>query len=177
MRSPLSRLNAAPLHLRLLAGFGLVLALGAAQSIFAYRTAADNVDADAVQHRSEELATMASDTRTSLLQMQAGYRGYLLSGDEGLLASYRDASAAFGADLARISIEDEDDLEQWQALERRVPRLFFLTQGFQQGLVVRAHLIHQKGRPVVVEHGIAGGLIAQLRQELVFQRRSWRCRR
>src|SRR6185295_9191161 len=116
-------LNAAPLHLRLLIGFGLVLALCAAQSIFAYRTVADNVGADAAQHHSEEVANKAGDTRTALLQMEAGYRGYLLTGDESLLVAYRDAARLLSADLDELQVldaEDQEDLVRWQALGRRV---------------------------------------------------------
>ncbi|MGI9145305.1 MAG: ATP-binding protein [Chloroflexota bacterium] len=116
-----SALYKAPLHLRLLLGFGLVLALCAAQSIFAFRTAADNVAADEKQYRRQEIAALANQTRTALLQMEAGYRGYMLSGDEGLLASYRDAVAAFNADLAQVlAADDQANLGRWQTLERRV---------------------------------------------------------
>ena len=119
--SLLAKLNAAPLHLRLLIGFGLVLVLCAAQSIFAYRTAADNVAADEAQHRIEEIAAYAGETRTALLQMEAGYRGYLLTGDEGLLASYRAAALTFRADLAEtVSRDEADEVVRWQLLERRV---------------------------------------------------------
>src|SRR6266568_1814161 len=116
-----ARLNTVPLHLRLLLGVGLVLALCAAQSVFAFRTAADNVAADETQHRNEEIAARATHAQTALLQMEAGYRGYLLSGDEGLLASYRAAALAFSADLARLLGADDDANQlRWQTLDRRV---------------------------------------------------------
>jgi PAS domain S-box-containing protein len=119
----LARLKAAPLHIRLLIAFGLVLALGAAQSMFAYRTAADNVDADAAQYRIEETANVGGETRIALLQMEAGYRGYLLTGDDGLLASYRQSALTFNAKLATLlvlSSDDRDEMGRWQTLQRRV---------------------------------------------------------
>jgi PAS domain S-box-containing protein len=119
----LARLREAPLHLKLLCGFALVLALCAAQSVFAYRTAAERVDAEHAQRSHEDTANSANETRTALLQMEAAYRGYLLSADEGLLAAYRAAVLAFSADLAdvqRMAARDKADLGRWQTLERRV---------------------------------------------------------
>jgi PAS domain S-box-containing protein len=119
----LARLKAAPLHIRLLIAFGLVLALGTAQSMFAYGTAADNVDAAAAQYRIEETANVGGETRSALLQMEAGYRGYLLTGDDGLLGSYRQSALTFNRKLARLmdlSSDDRDEMGRWQTLERRV---------------------------------------------------------
>ena len=119
----LARLNTTPLHLRLLIGFGLVLALSGAQSIFAYRTAAERVVAAEAQHTSEQIVVVADASRTALLEMEAGYRGYLLSGDESLLVSYRTAAVAFSKDLAQLrvlTVADPQDALDWQQLERRV---------------------------------------------------------
>jgi PAS domain S-box-containing protein len=118
-----ARLNGAPVHLRLLLAFALVLALCAAQSIFAYMSALDDVAADAAQYRSEQIEKSASETGDILLEMEAGYRGYLLTGDEGMLADYRTAALAFSTDLARlqvVSADDQDKLIRWRSLERRV---------------------------------------------------------
>jgi len=119
----LARLKATPLHLRLLCGVGVVLALGAVQSIFAYQMAAENVAADAAQDRSERIASLSGATWTALLQMEAGYRGFLLIGDAGFLESYRAGARTFSADLTeleRLSAADQAKVVRWQRLATRV---------------------------------------------------------
>jgi PAS domain S-box-containing protein len=109
--------------MRLLGGFGLVLVLGAAQSTFAYQTAAENVAAADAQGRSERIASLSAATRTAVLQMEAGYRGYFLVGNPGFLASYTAGAEMFTADVAeleQLSIADHAKVALWRALERRV---------------------------------------------------------
>ena len=71
----LARLNTTPLHLRLLIGFGLVLALSAAQSIFAYRTAAERVDADHAQLRNEAIVKVAQRSADGAARDGGGVSG------------------------------------------------------------------------------------------------------
>jgi len=58
--------------------------------MFAYATASERVDAATGQQRDEEISTVGErSTDGACSEMEGGYRGYLLSGDESLLVSYR----------------------------------------------------------------------------------------
>ena len=100
--SILNRRTAARLHLRLVGGFALV-AVSAGQSFFAYRTAIENSAAGESVTRGEQILGVVAKVRSDLLQMEAGYSGFLLAGNDTFLDSYTAGALAYGTDLAALA--------------------------------------------------------------------------
>jgi diguanylate cyclase (GGDEF)-like protein/PAS domain S-box-containing protein len=119
----LRRREAVPLHLKLLGGFALVLAISAVQSGFAYWTTLASIGSDAAVVRSERVLRLASQAHTELLEMDAAYRGFLFSGDEVLLGPYAADFQVYTADLASLQQLTDDNPPQvarWRDLEQRL---------------------------------------------------------
>ena len=127
-RAIVTRLSAAPLRLRLLGGFALVLAVSAGQTVFAYRTAIENSAADESVGRGEQILGLIAETRTDLLQMEAGYSGYSMAtkhsmaGRHTFLDSYAAGARAYGMDLRALeglTAGDAGEQARWHDLEWR----------------------------------------------------------
>ncbi len=123
-----ARLSAAPLHLRLLGGFALVLAVSAGQTVFAYRTAIENSAADESVGHGEQILGLIAKTRTDLLQMEAGYSGFSMAtshsmaGRHTFLDSYAAGARAYGMDLRALedlTAGDAGEQVRWHDLEWR----------------------------------------------------------
>lgn len=116
------RLPDAPLRLKLLGSFGLVLLVLLALSAAAYRTtAANQVAADAVAHTLRVIG-LADAALTALVDMETGYRGFLLTGREEFLEPYVLGRGRFGDLAATLRAETADNPPQvarWDDLVRR----------------------------------------------------------
>jgi len=120
--SILNRRTAARLHLRLVGGFALVLAVSAGQSFFAYRTAIENSAAGESVTRGEQILGVVAKVRSDLLHIEAGYSGFLLAGNDTFLDSYTAGALAYGTDLAalrELSMGNANEEARWQDLEWR----------------------------------------------------------
>ncbi|MDQ6670498.1 MAG: diguanylate cyclase [Chloroflexota bacterium] len=119
----LKRLDSVPLHMKLLLGFALVLAISAAQSGFAYWTTLENHAADAWVDHTEQVLSVAGAAQMTLFEMTAAYRGFMLSGDEALLDPYTAGVQTYTVDLARLEQLTADNplqVERWRDLEQRL---------------------------------------------------------
>lgn len=117
------RLGDISLGRKLAGGFGLLLALLLVLSLAAYATTRGNVQAsDLVAHTLRVIA-LAESTQASLADMETGYRGFLLTGQEFFLDPYRDGQAAVERDLRDLQVETADNPPQvarWQDVAARV---------------------------------------------------------
>jgi methyl-accepting chemotaxis protein len=77
-----------PLRRKLLAAFGIVLVVVAAESAFAYKTTASSQEASGwVDHTSQVIST-ADDALANLVNMETGYRGFLVIGQDAFPDPY-----------------------------------------------------------------------------------------
>ena len=116
----------APAHMtvgrRLLLAFGaVVLVLLAVASVSLY--SAHKVDAaEAANVRTQQAINAAGDMLEDMLGMQAGVRGFLLSGDERFLAPWEAGRKAFDAHLAealRLVAGNEEQTQRLQGMKTR----------------------------------------------------------
>src|SRR6266536_4522337 len=90
------------LRAKLLGSFGLVLVVLVLLSSAAYRTTTANQPAaDAVSHSLLVLGT-AHQTLTSLVDMETGYRGFLLTGRDDFLEPYQAGQQTADQNLAEL---------------------------------------------------------------------------
>jgi methyl-accepting chemotaxis protein len=110
------------LRWKLLGAFGLVLAAIAGQSVFAYQTTASSQAASRwVSHTSLVIGT-ANDALASLVDMETGYRGFLVTGQDSFLEPYTAGRTAYQADLKTLhdlTADNPIQTQRWQDLEQR----------------------------------------------------------
>ena len=80
--------NDLPLLWKLLTGFGAVLALMVVLNTFAYQTTRYTHETGALVEHSHQVVDTAEDALVSLLNMETGYRGFLVTGQEEFLEPY-----------------------------------------------------------------------------------------
>src|SRR5688572_2469507 len=117
------RLSTAPVRARLLGAFGLVLAVLVLLSSAAYRTTSVNQEATgAVIHAFQVIGT-ANALLANLVDMETGYRGFLIAGDDAFLEPYWRGSAELDAEivqLQRLTADNPDQVERWRSIETQV---------------------------------------------------------
>jgi methyl-accepting chemotaxis protein len=111
------------LRWRLLLGMGAVLSVLCVLSVFTYRTTmASMEDARWVEH-THEVITVARTALGALVDMETGYRGFLLTGQESFLEPYRQGRETFRASIGQLKELTSDNprqLARWAEIERRV---------------------------------------------------------
>ena len=155
-------MKAVRLDRKLQLAFGVPIAMLIALSVVSYRrVVASNTGAVSVEHTHqviERLAGLLSATQ----DIETGYRGFVITGEERFLVPYEDGLSKAPADLAAIVTLTTDNPAQ----QRRIPRLMTLVgQKIQFGdQVVR--LRRDLGAPAATER-VAGdegvGLMAEIR--------------
>jgi len=112
-----------PLRTKLLGSFGLVVLVLVALTSLAYQTTAANQRAaDAVSHSLRVVGT-AHETLTSMVDMETGYRGFLLTGREDFLEPYTEGGQTAEqnlAELTELTADNPDQLARWQELQERI---------------------------------------------------------
>ena len=119
----MSRLANIGFRAKLLGAFGVVLVILVLLSSIAYRTTVMNQEAtDAVTH-TLQVINLADETLANVLDMETSYRGFLLSGDEAMLQSYRTANDEIDdnlAELHELTVDNPPQSERWQSVELQV---------------------------------------------------------
>jgi signal transduction histidine kinase/CHASE3 domain sensor protein len=112
-----------PVRAKLLGAFGIVLTILILLSSAAYRTTSLNQDATgAVIHAFRVIGT-ANALLANLVDMETGYRGFLLSGDDAFLEPYWRGSAELDAEIAQLQALTADNPAQvarWRSIETQV---------------------------------------------------------
>ena len=104
-------------------GFGLPILMLLALSAVSYRSiVASRTGTAAVRHTHAVIERLA-DLRSALQDIELGYRGFVLVGDDRFLASYGEGLAAAPAALAAISTLTLDNSSQ----QRHIPALTVLV--------------------------------------------------
>jgi signal transduction histidine kinase/DNA-binding response OmpR family regulator len=113
-----------PLARRLQLGFGVPIAMLIALSVVSYQSyVASTKGADRVRHTHQVLEKLGS-LASGMLDIEAGYRGFLHSGNERFLVSNEVGLANARADLAAIATLTADSSSQ----QHRVSRLTTLVE-------------------------------------------------
>ena len=115
----LKRLADLSLRTKLLGSFGLVLVVLMILTSAAYQTTAGNQQAaDDVSHSLLVIGT-ARETLTSLVDMETGYRGFLLTGRDEFLEPYQAGQLAADenlAELQELSVDTPEQMARWAEL-------------------------------------------------------------
>jgi signal transduction histidine kinase/CHASE3 domain sensor protein len=112
-----------PLRAKLLSSFGLVLVVLVFLTSTAYRSTVVNQEAADAVNQSLHIINISEETRTSLVDMETGYRGYLLTGSDDFLEPYitggQEATENL-AELQRLTADNPAQLARWQDLSTHI---------------------------------------------------------
>ena len=111
-----------PLRRQLLLTLGLVLVLLIAESTLAAWTTVTIQNLHQQAQHSTYVIARANEALKSLVDIETGYRGFLLTGDESFLEPYASGRTDLQAALSELARETEDDPAQvarWQDLVAR----------------------------------------------------------
>lgn len=116
------RLSDIRLQWKLLGSFALILLVLVALSGAAYRNTIDNGEAsDEVAHTLNTIG-QANAALSSLLDMLAGYRAFLITGDDTFLVPYLEGRQTFRDRLTELradTMSDPGQVERWAEIEMR----------------------------------------------------------
>ena len=105
-----------------MAGFGLTLLIVVVLVTLAYRTTKANQEANAwVTHTLEVMGT-ADQALSGLADMETGYRGFLVTGEDDFLEPYKNGKIAYAVKLKELQTKTADNPVQvgrWKDLEQR----------------------------------------------------------
>ena len=110
----------APLGRKLLGGFSLVLLLLLALSAVAYWTTEGNVQASTSVEHTLQVIALAEATQGDLVDMETGYRGFLLTGQEQFLDPYTAGLAAYPdrlRQLEELTADNPVQLARWRTVD------------------------------------------------------------
>jgi PAS domain S-box-containing protein len=114
-----------PLRRQLQLTLGLVLVLLIAETAFACWTALRVQSLQQQAEHSRYVIARASEAVKSLVDIETGYRGFLLTGNESFLEPYTSGETAYTEVLSELSRETADDpteVARWQDLSERATR-------------------------------------------------------
>lgn len=114
---------------RLYGGFGTVVLLLAALVTVATLNVARLADANAINTHTYQVLAESSAILESLINMETGQRGYVITGDEASLEPYQAGQAAFGTHLAKTRALTSDNPAQ----QERLAKLDAAKQAWQAG--------------------------------------------
>jgi len=107
---------------KLMVAFGMVLVFVVLLSTFAYRTTTSNIESGRWVEHTHEVIEMAKEALAGLVDMETGYRGFLVTGNDEFLEPYKNGITHYQTNLRDLQKKTSDNLKQvgrWQNLERR----------------------------------------------------------
>jgi methyl-accepting chemotaxis protein len=109
-----------PLRRKLLGAFGLVLALFVLLSAFVYSSTLETLQTREAVERSHRVNYLLADVMKSLLDVETGYRGFLLSGQDEFLEPYTQGLQTYQAEIQELrrSVLDPEQARRMAELER-----------------------------------------------------------
>ena len=119
----MTSLSGVPLRVKILGAFGAVLAILLALSAAAYQTTTVNQKATAEFFRTFQVIGAANEALASLIDMETGYRGFLLTGDDAFLEPYRTGDERIDdqlAELRALTADNPDQVDRWATIERQI---------------------------------------------------------
>jgi len=107
---------------KLMGGFGLVLILVVILSSFAYTTTVGNQEANGWVEHTHLVIGLSDEALAGLVDMETGYRGYLVTGQDAFLDPYKNGKKTYAAKLEELTRETADNpaqVKRWNDLLRR----------------------------------------------------------
>jgi signal transduction histidine kinase len=108
-----------PVGRKLLGGFGLVLLLLLGLSAAAYVTTEGNVQASSAVEHTLRVIALAEATEGDLVDMETGYRGFLLTGQEQFLDPYQAGLTSYPdrlSQLEQLTADNPPQVARWQSI-------------------------------------------------------------
>jgi methyl-accepting chemotaxis protein len=119
----MSRLRDLALRWKLLGAFALVLAIVVALNLYVYQSTTNTLQARAAVERSHQVIDSSNKLLQALLNMETGYRGFLVAGVDEFLEPYNQGRQDYQNALQSLKQAAADNPEQerrWQDLDQRM---------------------------------------------------------
>jgi signal transduction histidine kinase len=110
------------LRWKLLGAFGLVLLLATALNLVALRGVMANEESASLVNDTRTVLDLADQALITLIDMETGVRGFLLTGQEEFLGPYESGRAEYQQrldDLQRATADRPDQARRWREIEAR----------------------------------------------------------
>ncbi len=110
------------LRWKLLGGFGIALLIVAGLNLFAYTTTQKGAETSRWVDHTYTVISAADEALSALINMETGYRGFLITGRDEFLEPYNNGKATYQAKLKELQRETADNpaqVQRWQDLEQR----------------------------------------------------------
>ncbi|WP_439642615.1 CHASE3 domain-containing protein [Gemmatimonas sp.] len=110
------------LRKKLLVAFSLVLSIFSVQSVITYRATTANTEASQWMDHTYQVIGVAGMALAGLVDMETGYRGFLVTGREEFLEPYkagRFRATASLEELAKLTADNPKQVERWNDLTAR----------------------------------------------------------
>jgi signal transduction histidine kinase/CHASE3 domain sensor protein len=154
----MSYLANASVRAKLLGAFGIVLTILIVLSSAAYRTTSLNQEATgAVIHAFQVIGT-ANALLANLVDMETGYRGYLLAGDDAFLEPYWRGSPELDAEIAQLQALTADNPTQvarWRSIQTQVDEWRQLVT--EPGIALRREISAGRAPPDALTRWVGSG--------------------
>jgi methyl-accepting chemotaxis protein len=118
----MSRLRDLALRWKLLAAFALVLAIVVALNLYVYERTTESLAARQAVERSHRVIELSDKLLESLLNVETGYRGFLVTGIDQFLEPTTTGQRAFQETLQTLrqgTADNPEQMRRWEDLERR----------------------------------------------------------
>jgi signal transduction histidine kinase len=116
------RLRDVPLRWKLLLAFAAVLIIMVVLSAVTYQAIAVNDQTAALVDHTQAVITTADEALAALVDMESGYRGFLLTGREDFLEPYTSSAPVYYErleTLQQLTADNPPQVARWQALEQQ----------------------------------------------------------
>ena len=110
------------LRTKLLSAFGLVLAIAVAQSAVSFRATIANTESVQWTNHTQEVIGVANEALAALVDMETGYRGFLVTGRDVFLEPYRagqERAPAALTKLKKLTADNPAQVARWTDLSAR----------------------------------------------------------
>jgi methyl-accepting chemotaxis protein len=107
---------------KLLTAFAVVLAIVVVQSVVVYRTTQANAERSREISYTQFTIETAKNALASLINMETGYRGFLVTGQDDFLQPYAEGRDQFARDIAelrRLAADEPEQLRRWEDIDVR----------------------------------------------------------
>lgn len=111
-----------PLRWKLLSTFALVLVIMIGLSIFAYRTTTSSHETEQWVEHTHEVIGLANEALAALVNMETGYRGFLVTGKDEFLEPYNGGKITHKTKLQELQNKTADNptqVQRWRDIEQR----------------------------------------------------------
>ncbi|HEX8504833.1 MAG TPA: ATP-binding protein [Hymenobacter sp.] len=159
---------------KLFAGFVMLLALFSAVVLFYYRLAGEVLHNAQRVEASQRVSSHAANLLRNIIDMETGFRGYLLIGNEQTLAPYYDGERQLIGRFAQLRSMVSDAPQQVQLIDQ-TQRLFQQWAGYSHLLVaekreVRRRNLQQSGLEGMAHRRLTEGLTGKRVMDNIRQR-------